>query len=595
VDGAADSEDSWEVVGDPTEISLLVAASKINDSVQPRFSRGAYARAAEIPFTSERKRMTVIASTHDADGNNASAWVLSKGAPDVLVRYCSQILDSGEIRDMTADDRFAITRSVEQLSSQAYRTLGMAFRPFDETDKNILDGGSGLGDGISSDIAENPDLIERDLIWAGMVGIIDPPRTEVRDSIAQAHSAGIRTIMITGDHPLTAAKIASDLGINDRVGDRITDRIDDRIGERINELSSPSSPQSPLPSSSLSDIVLTGDQLDELSEEELSQKVSEISVYARVAPEHKMMLVKTLQSQGNIVAMTGDGVNDAPAVKAADIGVAMGITGTEVTKEASEMILADDNFSTIVHAISEGRAIFDNIQKFLRFLLSSNAGEVCTVFAGVLLAGVLGLTVPGSTGITVPLLAVQLLWINLLTDAAPALAIGVDNQHIDIMSRRPRKLTDRVIDKEMWIDIIFVGIIMAAVTLIGMDMHLAGGLFTDRSTSNLDHIHQITEARTMGFTILVFAQLFNALASRSATVSAFKDFFQNRMLWLSIGISVVLQVIVIYIPILNEAFGTTPLGWQAWLECIALASVVLWATELRKLWLRASARRRARA
>ena len=255
------------------------------------------------------------------------------------------------------------------------------------------------------------------------------------------------------------------------------------------------------------------------------------------------------------------------------------------------MILADDNFSTIVAAVREGRVIFDNIRKFLRYLLSSNVGEVLTVFGGVLFAGVLGITQPGSQGVTVPLLATQLLWINLLTDAAPALAMGVDPQTDDVMARRPRRLTDRVIDKDMWFDIVFIGFIMAAVTLIGMDMHLSGGLFTDRSVDALGHDAQMTEARTMGFTILVFAQLFNALASRSSRQSAFVGLFSNKWLWGAIGVSILLQVVVIYVPFLNDAFGTTPLGLTAWLECIGLAAIVLVASEIYKAIMRAVERR----
>ena len=375
--------------------------------------------------------------------------------------------------------------------------------------------------------------------------------------MAEAHRAGIRTVMITGDHPLTAARIASDLGIIEKGGK-----------------------------------ALTGDQLDAMPDEAAFDKAtSEVSVYARVAPEHKLKIVESLQRQGNIAAMTGDGVNDAPAVKSADIGVAMGITGTEVTKESAKMILADDNFSTIVAAVREGRVIFDNIRKFLRYLLSSNVGEVFTVFGGVMLAGVLGITQPGTTGVAVPLLATQLLWINLLTDAAPALAMGVDPQTDDVMARSPRKLTDRVIDRDMWIDIAFIGIIMAAVTLIGMDMHLEGGLFTDRSIGGT-HEFQMIEARTMGFTILVFAQLFNAIASRSARQSAFVGLFSNKWLWGAIGLSVVLQLVVIYVPFLNSAFGTTPLGPWAWVECICLAAVVLIASEIYKAIMRAIDRKR---
>lgn len=363
--------------------------------------------------------------------------------------------------------------------------------------------------------------------------------------------------MITGDHPLTAARIASDLGIIAKDGK-----------------------------------ALTGDQLDQLPDEAVLDKATaEVSVYARVAPEHKLKIVESLQRQGNIVAMTGDGVNDAPAVKSADIGVAMGITGTEVTKQSAKMILADDNFSTIVAAVREGRVIFDNIRKFLRYLLSSNVGEVFTVFLGVVLAGFLGIRQPESVGVAVPLLATQLLWINLLTDAAPALAMGVDPQTDDVMGRKPRKMTDRVIDASMWGDIIYIGVIMAVVTLIGMDMHLSGGLFTDRSVDAIGHEAQMTEARTMGFTILVFAQLFNALASRSHLQSVFVGLFSNKWLWGAIGLSVALQLVVVYVPFLNGPFGTVALSPMAWVECISLAAIVLIASELRKIVLRAMAKR----
>ena len=540
----------WDIVGDPTEASLIVAARKVKAS--QAYER--YERVAEVPFTSDRKRMSTIAADKSSRGH---LTVFSKGAPDVLLAYCDRISVGDHVRPLTEGDRQQILAEVERLSSNAYRTLGQAYRPLEVDSLSDIDGVHVDASGDVIDIAEQEDVIERHLIWAGMVGIIDPPRTEVRDSVAEAHRAGIRTVMITGDHPLTAGRIASDLGIVARGAE-----------------------------------ALTGDELDELSGEELDAKTASVSVYARVAPEHKLKIVNSLQKQGNIVAMTGDGVNDAPAVKSADIGVAMGITGTEVTKEASKMILADDNFSTIVEAVKEGRGIFDNIRKFLRFLLSSNVGEVFTVFGGVIFAGFLGITQPGTVGITVPLLATQLLWINLLTDAAPALAMGVDNQTEDVMNRAPRRASDRVIDREMWGDIVYVGIIMAVITLIGMDMHLAGGIFTDRSVSNLDHAHQMVEARTMGFTILVFAQLFNALASRSAHRSAFHDFFTNHWLWAAIVVSIALQCVVIYVPFLNTAFGTVPLSFGAWIECILLSSVVLWATEIRKIWLRAGEKKR---
>ena len=540
----------WEIVGDPTEVSLVVASRKI----KAERALGKLDRVAEVPFTSERKRMAVIGKDSSDNGNLS---VYAKGAPDVLLGYCTRIAVGDAVRPMTEGDRQEILATVERLSGEAYRTLGEAYRPLGTTSLADIPGIKTNAAGQVTDISEQSDVIERDLIWAGMVGIIDPPRTEVRDSVAEAHRAGIRTVMITGDHPLTAARIASDLGIIEKGGK-----------------------------------ALTGDQLDAMPDEAAFDKAtSEVSVYARVAPEHKLKIVESLQRQGNIAAMTGDGVNDAPAVKSADIGVAMGITGTEVTKESAKMILADDNFSTIVAAVREGRVIFDNIRKFLRYLLSSNVGEVFTVFGGVMLAGVLGITQPGTTGVAVPLLATQLLWINLLSVAAPALAMGVDPQTDDVMARSPRKLTDRVIDRDMWIDIAFIGIIMAAVTLIGMDMHLEGGLFTDRSIGGT-HEFQMIEARTMGFTILVFAQLFNAIASRSARQSAFVGLFSNKWLWGAIGLSVVLQLVVIYVPFLNSAFGTTPLGPWAWVECICLAAVVLIASEIYKAIMRVIDRKR---
>lgn len=540
---------TWEIVGDPTEVSLVVAARKTH--ADKKFAH--FDRVAEIPFTSERKRMSVITRNATDAGK---LTVFAKGAPDVLLSYCDRIYVNGAIRKLTEGDRQDILDTVERLSREAYRTLGEAFRPLETDSLAQIPGIRTNSAGEVSDISEQAEAIEAHLVWCGMVGIIDPPRTEVRDAVAEAHRAGIRTVMITGDHPLTAARIASDLGIIAKDGK-----------------------------------ALTGDELDAMDEAQLDKATSEVSVYARVAPEHKLKIVESLQRQGNIAAMTGDGVNDAPAVKSADIGVAMGITGTEVTKQSAKMILADDNFSTIVAAVREGRGIFDNIRKFLRYLLSSNVGEVFTVFFGVVFAGWLGIKNPESVGVTVPLLATQLLWINLLTDAAPALAMGVDPMTEDVMNRKPRKLTDRVIDGAMWGDIIYIGIIMAIVTLIGMDMHLTGGLFTDRSVDAMGHDAQMVEARTMGFTILVFAQLFNAIASRSHLQSAFVGLFSNKWLWGAIGLSIVLQLLVIYVPFLNTAFGTTPLPPMAWLECIGLAFFVLVASEIRKIFLRMRAKK----
>jgi P-type Ca2+ transporter type 2C len=372
-----------------------------------------------------------------------------------------------------------------------------------------------------------------------MVGIIDPPRPEARAAIAEATAAGVRTIMITGDHPRTAARIAGDLGIVP-----------------------PGSP------------ALTGTDLERLDDQALRTTAQEVSVYARVAPEHKLRIVDALQASDSIVAMTGDGVNDAPALKSADIGVAMGVAGTDVTKEAADMILADDNFATIVAAVRQGRGIFANIRKFLRFLLSSNIGEVLTMFIGVMLAGAIGLDDTGEA-VAVPLLATQILWINLLTDGAPALAIGLDPPPDDVMRRPPRRLTDRIIDRDMWVGILWVGFVMAVVTLVALDLRLDGGL--------LGGSGDIDEARTMAFTTLVLAQLFNCFNARSDRTSAFHHLFTNRLLWAAIAVSFALQVAVVHLTFLNAAFDTTPLSLGDWLLCVGLASIVMWADEVKKL------------
>ena len=350
-------------------------------------------------------------------------------------------------------------------------------------------------------------------------------------------------IMITGDHPRTAARIASDLGI---------------VG----------------PGSA----ALTGVELDRLDDQGLADAVRHTSVYARVSPQHKLRIVAALQADGNVVAMTGDGVNDAPALKAADIGVAMGMTGTEVSKQAAKMILVDDNFATIVEAVREGRIIFSNIRKFLRYLLSSNMGEVLTVFLGVVGAGLFGLASAGAAageGLVLPLLATQILWINLITDSGPAFALGVDPEADDVMARQPRKPGERAIDARMWWGVGWVGLVMALATLLTIDLYLAGGLFPgDRTLDN---------ARAAGFTVLVLAQLFNCFNARSETASAFKGMFVNKWLWAAIALSLALQVSVVHLPWLNVAFGTQPLDWLQWAVCIAMASTVLWLSELRKL------------
>ena len=528
---------SWQIQGDPTEAAFLVAERKLG--IADRRARR-FQRVRELPFTSERKMMSAIEVDHE---HGDQLTLVSKGAPDVLLKRCSRVRFGMHVLPMDDDWRRRILADVDALSDAALRTLAVAYRPLgaDEVASTQSAQPAG-GEGRAAD-----DGLERDLIFVGTVGIIDPPREEAAVAIREARRAGIRVVMITGDHPRTAARIAADLGII-----------------------APGGP------------ALTGLDLDRLDAAGFDQAIRSTSVYARVAPAHKLRIVDALQSQGHIVAMTGDGVNDAPALKSADIGIAMGVTGTEVTRQAAKMILADDNFATIVAAVREGRGIFDNIRKFLRYLLSSNMGEVLTVFFGVVLAGAIGLTGTGEA-VVLPLLATQILWINLVTDSGPALAMGIDPETDDVMARKPRPLTERVIDGRMWAGVLGIGAVMAAMTLLTLDMYLPGGLIEGgRSLDN---------ARTAGFTVLVLAQLFNCFNARSESTSAFNHLFVNPWLWGSIALAVLLQVAVVNVGFLNAAFGTVPLSLDQWLACVAMASVVLWASELRKVVGRA---RRAR-
>ncbi len=512
----------WEIQGDPTEAAFLVAERKLGAAGR-REQR--FERVGEIPFSSERKLMSTIERDSEQGG---ALVVITKGAPDVLIDHCTHIRVGMDVLPFDDTLRAKALADVEQLSEAALRTLAVAYRPLDA--------------------AEDPQAgadLERNMIFVGTVGIIDPPREEAGVAIREAHRAGIRVMMITGDHPRTAARIAADLGIIEPGGK-----------------------------------ALTGADLDAMDAQAFAAAVRSTSVYARVAPVHKLRIVEALRADGNTVAMTGDGVNDAPALKAADIGVAMGITGTEVTKEAAKMILADDNFATIVEAVREGRGIFDNIRKFLRYLLSSNMGEVLTVFLGVVGAGVIGLNGIGNgEALVLPLLATQILWINLITDSGPALAMGVDPETDDVMARPPRRPDERAIDARMWRGVVEIGLAMAVVTLLTIDLYLPGGLI--EGSQDLD------TARTAGFTVLVFAQLFNCFNARSETTSAFHQLFVNRWLWGAIALSALLQVAVVHVGLLNLAFGTVPLTLEQWAVCVAMGSVVLWFSELRKWILRA--------
>lgn len=588
----------WDITGDPTDAAFLVAAHKVPQlraAARESASGLPATRLDDIPFSSERKMMTTLhhvdeavgqvvatkgqggaaaggpgavagAATGPGSGDNPLLhWlsgrrvILSKGAPDVLLDRCTaeQVGDDAVVLDKAR--RRELLAGIEALSAQGYRAIGVAAKPAAVAPASNPAGtsaarksaGGDLGHGAGT-VSELTEADESDLCYLGTVAIIDPPRPEVRDAIGQAHRAGIRVVMITGDHPATARAIGSQLGIV--------------------------APDAP---------ALTGRELDALDDAGWAQAVEDVSVYARVAPEHKLKIVSALQAQGQIVAMTGDGVNDAPALKAADIGVAMGITGTEVSKEAARMVLADDNFATIVRAVHEGRTIFDNIKKFLRYLLCANMGEVLGMFFGVVLMGVIGLTAAAQeTGaaLAVPLLATQILWLNLVTDTLPALAVGVDPELDDVMGRPPRKRSERVIDRNMWVAIFTTGFTMALGLLLVMDLCLPGGLIPAIGPFGVDGLD---EARTTAFTTLVLANLFSVFNARSGVGSAFHGLFHNRLLWGAIAISVLLQIAVVYVPFLQVAFGTAGMSVADWVVATLGASLVLWAEELRKIWVRA--------
>jgi Ca2+-transporting ATPase len=520
----------WTVQGDPTEGALIVAARKAGLQAERLEQR--FARVGEVPFSSARKLMSTLHTDAETKGR---VLLFTKGAADVLLTRCTCELVGEKWVPLNEPRRRQILDANDRLAGRGLRTLGVAFR-------------ASL-DGTLSPEAVGEEF-ERDLVFAGLIGMIDPPRDEAKDAVQLAKSAGIRPIMITGDHPKTAAAIAQELGV---------------ASERQ---------------------AVTGASLERMSDGALDETVRTASVYARVNPEHKLRIVQALQRGGGVIAMTGDGVNDAPALKMADIGVAMGITGTDVSKQAADMVLADDNFATIVAAVEEGRSIFSNIRKFLRYLLSSNIGEVMTMFFGVVLAKRIGLE-PEGEAVVLPLVATQLLWINLVTDGAPALALGVDAAEPGLMRRPPRPASEPVITGAMWRGIFFVGAVMAAGTIYVLDASLPGGFV--KGSGNLRY------AQTMTFTTLMLFQLFNVFNARSEDESAFRGLFTNRWLWAAVAVSIVLQVVVLYTPFLQRAFSTQPLTLSDWLRCIAIASTVLWVREIEKFARRRISRGRAAA
>jgi Ca2+-transporting ATPase len=519
----------WIAQGDPTEAALLVAARKAGLRTEELDRR--FVRIGEVPFSAERKLMSTV---HTDAETNGRVLVFTKGAPDVLLARCTHELVGESWRALTDERCRQILAANDALAGRALRTLGVAFRA--------------SADGtISRDrIGEH---VERDLVFAGLIGMMDPPRDEARDAVRRARQAGIRPILITGDHPRTAAVVAQELGVA-------------ADGQAV-----------------------TGGDLERMSDESLTETVGRVSVYARVNPEHKLRIVRALQRRGQVVAMTGDGVNDAPALKCADIGVAMGIAGTDVSKQAADMVLADDNFATIVAAVEEGRSIFSNIRKFLRYLLSSNIGEVMTMFFGVVLAEAIGLE-PHDGAVVLPLGAAQLLWINLVTDGDPALALGMDPAQAGLMERPPRPPTERVITARMWRGIFFVGLIMAAGTLAVLDAATPGGFIAGAGS--------LRRAQTMAFTTLMLFQLFNLFNARSDDESAFRGLLANRWLLAAVALSLSLQMLVVHAPFLQGAFSTEPLTLADWGRCAAVASSVLWAREIQKAVARAIDRRTRR-
>jgi Ca2+-transporting ATPase len=495
---------SGTLLGDPTETALYQYA--FTNSFDKALLAQTLPRVAEIPFDSERKCMTTIHQNTNKEITQSPYIVFTKGAIDTIIDITNTIMIHSEIVPINKDE---ILKVAEQLSEQGLRVLGIASKFIDTLPSSI-----------------SPDIVESNLTLLGLVGMIDPPRQEVQHAVSECKSAGIKPVMITGDHPLTAKAIAERLGIIDENRPHI----------------------------------ITGKELQELSLEEFEQKVEYISVYARVAPEQKLKIVKALQDKGQFVAMTGDGVNDAPALKRADIGVAMGITGTDVSKQAAHMILLDDNFATIVKAVKEGRRIFDNIRKFIKYTMTSNSGEIWTIFLAPFF------------GLPIPLLPIHILWINLVTDGLPGLALASEPEEKGIMQRPPRHPQESIFAHGLGAHIIWVGLLMGVVSII-----------TQALSITLWNAHW----QTMVFTVLCLNQMGHVLAIRSEKESLFTlGFFSNKPLLGAFVLTFVLQMATIYVPYLNGIFKTHPLTLEELCITLALSTVVFIAVEIEKIFKR---------
>lgn len=500
-----------EAVGEPTECALVNDAAKAGmtdlDSQRPRIG--------EAPFDSGRKMMSVVVK--DVDGDYEQ---FTKGAPDVVIGLCTHVYDNGQVVELTDERREQILAANKAMADQALRVLALANRTYTEAPTDL-----------------SPEALEHDLVFCGLSGMIDPVRPEVTAAIVEAKEAGIRPVMITGDHIDTAVAIAKDLGIVEDASQAIT-----------------------------------GAELDKISDEDFKTRVTEISVYARVQPEHKARIVDAWKSLGNIVAMTGDGVNDAPSIKRADIGVGMGITGTDVTKNVADMVLADDNFATIINAVEEGRRIYDNIRKVIQFLLSANIAEVLSVFVATLI------------GFTI-FQPVQLLWINLITDSLPALALGMEEAEGDVMKRKPRKASDGVFAGGMGIDIAFQGVI---ITILVLASFFAGMYFHNGAIelSMLTDGIADPEGVTMAFITLSMVEIFHSFNMRSRRASIFSMKTQNKWLWGAAALAVVLTVVPVEVDFLAEVFGFMTLDPIALFTALGLAFLIIPLMEIYKAVMR---------
>ncbi|MGB3205996.1 MAG: cation-transporting P-type ATPase, partial [Crinalium sp.] len=503
-------KNEWQILGDPTEGALVVLAGK--GGIDQQSTTTTIPRRQEFPFSSERKRMSVI-----VEGQQSLIQMFTKGSPELILERCTHLQIGGKLEELTEAQRTSILDQNNDMASKGLRVLGFAYKPLE----NVPEEGS-------------DEATEQELVWLGLVGMLDAARPEVRDAVAECRDAGILPVMITGDHQLTASAIAQELGIS-KPGDR----------------------------------VLTGKELSKMSQAELEQQVEQVSIYARVAPEHKLRIVQAFQSRGRFVAMTGDGVNDAPALKQADIGIAMGITGTDVSKEASDMVLMDDNFATIVHAVEEGRVVYTNIRRFIKYILGSNIGEVLTIAAAPLI---------GLGG--VPLTPLQILWMNLVTDGLPALALAVEPPEPDVMRRPPFSPRESIFARGLGSYMVRIGIIFAIITIALM-------WWAFQHTHAPGYPRDPETWKTMVFTTLCIAQMGHALAVRSnSRLTIELNPFTNLFLLGAVTITTALQLLLIYVPPLRDFFDLHYLSPEELWICIGFSALMFVWVELEKLFIR---------